>query len=151
MMDPFGSVTVPLSVAVLVCPSAALKANRRRQTLARKIYGIALLCMIDPLQKLILPKLISGETLNEATDLRKYNLSQCSVLLKCGCNCPEFEGKLGVSVTSRKINTLSQTILYAVRIAFTQTQHLIDFASFSPLPLNRYGVPPQCHADRRRR
>jgi hypothetical protein len=72
-MDPFGSVTVPLSVAVLVCPSAVLKANRRRQTLARKIYGNALLCMIDPLQKLIHLKLISGEIPNEATDLRKYN------------------------------------------------------------------------------
>jgi hypothetical protein len=36
--------------------------------------------MIDPLQKLIHLKLISGEIPNEATDLRKYNLSQCSVL-----------------------------------------------------------------------
>jgi hypothetical protein len=41
--------------------------------------------MIDSLQKLIQLKLISGETLNEATDLRKYNLSQCSVLIKDGC------------------------------------------------------------------
>ena len=33
--------------------------------------------------------------------------------------------------------------------ASTQTQHLIEFASYSPMPLNRHGLPPQGHADRR--
>lgn len=49
---------------------------------------------------------------------------------------------IGISVTAEKIHTLSQTILSAERIAFTQTQHLIDSASLCPLPLNGYGVPP---------
>jgi hypothetical protein len=57
----------------------------------------------------------------------------------------------GVSVTFRKFHTVSQTILYAMRIALTQTQHLIELTLYFPLPLNWYGLPPQGHADRRRR
>ena len=56
----------------------------------------------------------------------------------------------GVSVTFMKFHMVSQIILYAVRIAPTQTQHLIEFASYFPHPLNWYGLPPQGHADGRR-
>jgi hypothetical protein len=74
------------------------------------MYEIALLCMIGPFQSLIHLKLVSGDTLNEATDFSQYNLSQRSELILGGC---------GVSVFTRHAQPHGSSQSLIVGLAFS--------------------------------